>query len=99
MPLSRSQIMSRIKGRDTKPELEFAALNPSAVPQPRWLPFHPDFALGGKAVFVDGYPNFWHCTGRIDLEKLSAFWQKKLVGNLCRDLAREAFYGELCVVV
>lgn len=89
--LSRSELMRRIKSRDTKPEVAFAAEHPEAVVHPAWLPFHPDFAESGKVVFIDS--DFWHCTGRINFLRLSPFWQEKLVRNLCRDLAREAFYG------
>lgn len=89
--MSRSQIMSRIRSRGTGPEVRYQNDHPGAVVHPSWLPFNPDFAFDGKAVFVDS--DFWHCTGRIDFVRLSGFWQEKLVKNLCRDLAREAFYG------
>lgn len=99
MTLTRSEIMSRIRSRGTRPELEFQRLHPSAVPHPDWLPYHPDFLLGGRVYYVDS--GFWHLDGvrAGKFAAMSEFWQTKLVLNYCRDLAREAFYGGLAIIV
>ena len=41
----RSQIMSRIRGKDTKLEQKFQAKYPTAIPHPDFLPFRPDFCM------------------------------------------------------
>lgn len=89
----RSEIMSRIRGKWTKQEKEFAEKNPDAIPHPRF-PFSPDFLLGGKALFLDS--RFWH--GYVKASKyysMSEFWQEKLFRNIMRDLAADSFYGGL----
>ena len=85
-PHVRSQIMSRIRGKDTGPELAMAAaLLRKRIRMERYardLPGCPDFANRRckLAVFVDG--NFWH-GWRFPLwkHKLSPKWQLKIEGN------------------
>jgi DNA mismatch endonuclease (patch repair protein) len=88
----RSEIMSRIKGKNTKPELALFELV-----KPLWqvcryrkhhnsLPGRPDlvFPRAKLAVFVDGA--FWH--GKDYAEKSanwSSMWKKKIEGNMLRD--------------
>ena len=82
--------MSRIKGRDTKPEL--------ALRRALWavglryrlrvkLPGKPDmvFPSARLAVFVDGC--FWHgCpVHAVRPETNVAFWESKISGNVARD--------------
>ncbi len=89
--------MSRIKSKGTRPELDFQIANPEAIGHPPNFPFHPDFLLGGKVVFIDS--DFWHCVGKINWTRLSEFWQDKLLRNLARDLSRESFYRETCLSI
>lgn len=89
----RSLIMSRVKGRDTKPEM----LVRSIVHRMgyrfrihrRNLPGNPDLVLPrhGKVIFVHGC--FWHGHKRCPRSKRPTtnplFWDKKLDGNIDRD--------------
>ena len=89
----RSWIMSRVKGRDTKPEL----LVRSFVHRMGFrfrvhrgdLPGNPDIVLPrhGKVIFVHGC--FWHGHKRCPRSKRPTtnkrFWNKKLDGNIERD--------------
>lgn len=89
----RSWIMSRVKGRDTKPEL----LVRSFVHRMgfrfrihgRDLPGNPDIVLPrhGKVIFVHGC--FWHGHKRCLRSKRPTthkrFWNKKLDQNIKRD--------------
>jgi DNA mismatch endonuclease, patch repair protein len=84
--------MSRIRGRDTKPEmLVRQGLHARGLRyrlHDRKLPGRPDlvFPRYGVAVFVHGC--FWHAHG-CTLSKLPAtqrdFWKTKLEGNAARD--------------
>jgi DNA mismatch endonuclease (patch repair protein) len=90
----RSEIMARIRSKDTGPEREFQRLHPEAVPHPDWLPYRPDFLLGGRAVFVDS--GFWH--GGMPLGRWAAlpeWWKEKLFRNVVRDACRCAFYSSI----
>lgn len=86
----RSYNMSRIKGRDTKPELILRSALWSAGLRYRLkskLPGHPDLVFPGRkvAVFVDGC--FWHrCPEHFQLPKTQAeFWGNKIGLNVERD--------------
>lgn len=89
-PAQRSRCMSRIRGKNTKPEL--------ALRKALWakglryrihynLPGRPDIVFPGKrvAVFVDGC--FWHgCPEHGVHPKTNAsFWKQKIAGNIERD--------------
>ncbi len=84
--------MSRIRGRDTKPELELRHLLTSLGYRyrlhSRQLPGRPDvtFTRRRAAVFLHGC--FWHShtckAGRIPSTR-SDFWSAKLAGNKERD--------------
>lgn len=92
-PLSRSQIMSRIKGRDTGPEMAVRrALRARGIGyrvHVAGLPGRPDVVLPGcrLAIFVHGC--FWHrhpgCDGCSDPKSSSDFWQRKFRANVERD--------------
>lgn len=89
-PATRSQVMSRIRGKDTLPELAIAKgllqhrlrLERHA----RDLPGRPDFICrqARVAIFVDG--SFWH-GWRFPLwrHKLSPSWQAKIEATRTRD--------------
>jgi DNA mismatch endonuclease (patch repair protein) len=82
----RSALMARIRGRDTKPERQVAAiLRRLGV---RWqghcrdIPGRPDFVMRRRriAIYVDG--DFWHgWRFPVWRAKLSPFWRKKIAAN------------------
>jgi DNA mismatch endonuclease (patch repair protein) len=84
----RSRLMSRIRSKDTKPELAMVGILDSAgiiyVRHPKMLGT-PDFLIDGCiAVQVDG--EFWHGRHFKRIEhKLKPFWKDKLLGNMRRD--------------
>jgi DNA mismatch endonuclease (patch repair protein) len=89
----RSEVMSRIRSRDTKPEflvrslLHRAGLRYSL--KRKELPGRPDIVLPKYkiAVFVHGC--FWHrhkgCPVATNPKTRKAFWQEKFKGNVTRD--------------
>ena len=91
-PAERSERMSRIRGKDTKPELWVRRFLHSRGFRFRLhrkdLPGRPDIVLPkyGAVVFVNGC--FWHghhCQkGRIPATR-SRFWQAKFEANKARD--------------
>ena len=87
----RSWIMSRIRSRNTKPELRFMETHGVRAYQPK-LPHHPDFILeDGTVVYLDS--PFWHCWLPAErYERLPEYWREKLFKNLVRDLCADAFW-------
>lgn len=93
MPLTRSQTMARVKGRDTRPELIVRQLLTQLGYRYRLhrddLPGRPDIVFIGrrKAILVHGC--FWHghqCRRGARLPKTNAdYWVKKIAGNRARD--------------
>jgi DNA mismatch endonuclease (patch repair protein) len=89
----RSWIMSRVKGRDTKPEILVRSfifrMGFRFRLHRRDLPGTPDIVLPrhGKVIFVHGC--FWHGHKRCPRSKRPTtnenFWNKKLDGNIKRD--------------
>lgn len=89
----RSWIMSRVKGRDTKPEMLVRSfvhrMGFRFRVHGRDLPGNPDIVLPryGKVIFVHGC--FWHGHNRCPRSKRPAtnksFWNKKLDANIERD--------------
>ncbi|NRD53465.1 MULTISPECIES: very short patch repair endonuclease [Corallococcus] len=99
-PQERSERMSRVKGRNTKPELVVRRLVTALGHRYRLhygkVPGKPDLAFPGrrKAIFVHGC--FWHrhpdpnCPlARLPKSRLD-FWLPKLEANRERDLAKRA---------
>lgn len=89
-PAQRKYCMSRIRGKDTKPEIVLRKLLWAAGCRYRLknrLPGRPDivFPRSKLAVFVDGC--FWHgCPKHAVMPKTNrAFWRKKLSRNMQRD--------------
>lgn len=97
---TRSRVMSRIRSKDTKPELALRrALFASGVRgwrcHPRAVPGKPDIAFGCSkvAVFVDG--RFWH--GHPDyftFGKSGEYWDRKIARTQERDRAANAALQE-----
>lgn len=89
----RSWIMSRVKGRDTKPEILVRSLVHRMGFRFRMhrrdLPGNPDIVLTrhGKVIFVHGC--FWHGHKKCSRAKRPStnkrFWNKKLDANIERD--------------
>ena len=89
----RSWIMSRVKGRDTKPEILVRSfifrMGFRFRLHRRDLPGTPDIVLPrhGKVIFVHGC--FWHGHKRCPRSKRPTtnenFWNNKLDGNIKRD--------------
>lgn len=96
----RSRIMSRVKGRDTKPEILVRSLVHRMGFRfrihRRDLPGTPDMVLPrhAKVIFVHGC--FWHGHKRCPRSKRPTtnmdFWNRKLDVNIKRD---KAFQGKL----
>jgi DNA mismatch endonuclease (patch repair protein) len=97
---TRSRVMSRIRSKDTKPELVLrralwsAGLRGWRV-HARALPGRPDIAFTRRrvAVFVDGC--FWH--GHPDFftrGKSGAYWDNKIERTKARDVAANAALAE-----
>lgn len=107
--VTRSRMMSGIRGKNTKPELalrrQLHALGMRYRLHSKKLPGHPDmvFQKWRTVVFVHGC--FWHLHG-CRLSKMPTtrreFWNKKLSGNRARDAKTIAMLldaGWRCVVV
>lgn len=88
---TRSYIMSRVRGKDTKPELLFAKyLRSKGIRYRRNVKIcghHADFRIVGtkKVIFIHGC--FWHGCPRCYRPPKSnrAFWRAKIKGNRTRD--------------
>ncbi|MFA7429561.1 MAG: very short patch repair endonuclease [Rhodospirillaceae bacterium] len=92
-PLTRSEVMSRIRGKDTKPEL--------AVRRALWaaglryrlhdkrLPGRPDLVFAGRRTVVFVHGCFWHChEGCVKFripKTRTDWWTAKLARNRARD--------------
>lgn len=89
--LRRSELMSRIKGKNTKPELALRhavwALGLRYRLHRKIDRSRPDLVFAGVrlAVFVDGC--FWHCCPKHGVQPKSnaVFWRSKLERNVQRD--------------
>jgi DNA mismatch endonuclease, patch repair protein len=92
-PDQRSALMSRIQGKNTKPEIIVRrlahALGYRFRLHRRDLPGSPDlvFPRLGKVIFVHGC--FWHrhsrCKYAYSPKSNNAFWEKKFSNNIERD--------------
>jgi DNA mismatch endonuclease, patch repair protein len=91
-PETRSRVMSRIRGKGTKPELAVEKLLRASEltfdSHAKDLPGRPDFVLRNRqvAIFCDG--DFWH-GWRFPLWrlKLNEKWEAKIEANRRRDAA------------
>ncbi len=97
-PAKRSQVMSRIKGKNTKPEILARQLLRSLgcryTLHSKNLPGKPDIILPKRklAIFVHGC--FWHCHGRCREGRIPAtrrgYWKPKLLANRARDTKKRS---------
>ncbi len=99
-PQKRSEVMSRIRGRDTQPELALRSMLHRLgyrftvnAPNNRLLPGKPDLVLPKhhSVIFVHGC--FWHghehCPHFRLPQSRRAWWKRKITGNQARDLRNE----------
>jgi DNA mismatch endonuclease (patch repair protein) len=85
--------MSRIRGKDTQPELAvrraFWAAGLRYRLHDKRLPGNPDLVLSGRRVVVFVHGCFWHChegCGNFRIPKTrSEWWAAKLARNKARD--------------
>lgn len=92
-PLKRSDIMSRIKGKDTKPELELRSclhrLGFRFRIRRKDLPGKPDIVLPKYKTIIFVHGCFWHrhsgCKYAYTPKSNVEFWTNKLEGNITRD--------------
>lgn len=92
-PLSRSEVMARIRGKDTVPELPVRRAVWAAGLRyrlhDRRLPGRPDLVFSGKRVAVFVHGCFWHChegCNRFRIPKTRTdWWMTKLGRNNARD--------------
>ena len=89
---ARSAVMSRVKGRDTRPELAVRkiafALGYRYRLNCKYLPGKPDLAFRRyhKVIFVHGC--FWHRHGCVNATTPASnltYWQAKFAKNVARD--------------
>lgn len=107
-PEARSALMSRIRGKDTKPELAVRRMLHAMGYRFRLhrkdLPGRPDIVFPGrrKVIFVHGC--FWHghegCRHAARPSTRADFWAAKIAGNRARDgrnlvSLRDAGWGPL----
>lgn len=97
----RSEVMSRIKGRDTSPERLVRAMLHSLGyrftvngPKNRNLPGKPDIVLPARDTVIFVHGCFWHAHENCVYFRLPktrrAWWKTKLEGNRARDQRTEA---------
>jgi len=102
-PLTRSQMMGRIRSKDTKPEVRTRsaahALGLRFRVHVADLPGKPDLANKARrwAIFVHGC--FWHshegCPLASNPRSNTGYWSEKLARNRARDVAHEVALREL----
>ncbi len=92
-PTRRSEIMARVRARDTKPEMLVYAMGYRYRLHAKELPGKPDLAFRSrlKAIFVHGC--FWHRHPGCVLARIPKsrqdFWIPKLEANRQRDIRNE----------
>jgi DNA mismatch endonuclease (patch repair protein) len=99
-PEKRSEVMSRIRGRDTKPELALRSILHRLGyrftvngPKNRNLPGRPDIVLPKYRTVIFVHGCFWHghrhCPQFRIPKSRRAWWTAKITGNQARDLRNE----------
>jgi DNA mismatch endonuclease (patch repair protein) len=100
---ARSRLMSRIKGRDTKPEKAVRSMLHRMGLRfrlcQRGLPGTPDIVLKKHKAVVFVHGCFWHQHPGCKQAHLpagnAAYWQEKLARNVARDAKNIAALGEM----
>ena len=90
----RSWNMSRIRGRDTRPEVKVRSILHRLGFRFRLhrndLPGKPDIVLPGRGAVIFVHGCFWHrhkgCKETTTPKTRTAFWRKKFAGNVERDI-------------
>jgi DNA mismatch endonuclease (patch repair protein) len=99
-PEKRSEVMSRIRGRDTKPELALRSMLHRLGyrftvngPKNKSLPGKPDLVLPKYRTVIFVHGCFWHghqnCPAFRMPKSRRAWWKQKIEGNQTRDLRTE----------
>jgi DNA mismatch endonuclease (patch repair protein) len=99
-PKKRSEVMSRIRGRDTKPELALRSMLQRLGyrftvngPKNKQLPGKPDLVLPQYRAVIFVHGCFWHghehCPHFRLPKSRRAWWRVKILGNRARDLGNE----------
>lgn len=102
-PAKRSEIMSRIRGRDTKPELVVRRIAHRLGFRYRLhrqdLPGRPDIVFPRYRAIIMVHGCFWHrhpgCKYAYTPKTRVQFWRKKFEGNVVRDRRIELALSEL----
>ncbi|MFN3353763.1 MAG: very short patch repair endonuclease [Brevundimonas sp.] len=96
-PEQRRHNMSRIRSRDTKPELQLRrALHAAGFRyrlHDRRLPGTPDLVLPARSAVIFVHGCFWHghdCALGVTPNTRTDFWEAKIQANQARDAAAEA---------
>jgi DNA mismatch endonuclease (patch repair protein) len=99
-PAKRSEVMSRIRGRDTKPELALRSMLHRLGyrftvngPKNKALPGRPDLVLPKHRTVIFVHGCFWHghehCPHFRLPKSRRVWWKRKIEGNRARDLRNE----------
>ena len=102
-PEKRSEIMSRIRGRDTKPELIVRkiahALGFRFRLHRKDLPGRPDIVFPRHQAVIVVHGCFWHrhpgCKRASSPKTRVRYWQNKFEGNVVRDKRNETALRDL----
>ena len=104
-PEKRSEVMSRIRSRDTKPELMLRSMLHRHGyrftvngPKNHTLPGKPDIVLPKHRTVIFVHGCFWHghehCPHFRMPKSRRAWWKRKIEGNRARDLRNETAVRE-----
>ncbi len=102
-PRKRSEIMSRIRGRGTKPEIIVRRIAHGLGFRFRLhrkdLPGRPDMVFPGHRAVIMVHGCFWHrhpgCKHASTPKTRESFWKNKLEDNVARDRQNETALREL----
>ena len=102
-PAKRSEIMSRIRGRDTKPEMVVRRIAHGLGFRFRLhrgdLPGRPDLVFPRYKAVILVHGCFWHrhpgCRYATTPKTRVDYWQKKFDGNVVRDRRNETALSDL----